>query len=91
MATELAAIGFALDIAVMSRYLLTLWAVDSLWPSGIFKKIEAGIISGELPFKVFNSVGFHYFLQSRFMPTLYHNISLLSRDNCQFKSWVNNQ
>ncbi|MBA7665764.1 hypothetical protein ES703_73838 [subsurface metagenome] len=82
MVAELATINLALGNAIMCCYLLALWAVYAVRKSYVLEELKAGTIGGKLLIEILNCVGFHVLLQSHFMPTLYHRISLLSRDNC---------
>jgi hypothetical protein len=61
MAAELTTVNFAVSDTVVRGNLLTLRAKDTFRPTGILEKFKARIIGRELYFKVFNSIGFHFF------------------------------
>jgi hypothetical protein len=81
--TEVTGINLAASDTVVGGNLLAFRTVDSFRPTSFFEEVKAGIVSGKLGLKIFDSVGLHFL--SPFIPTLYHRLSVLSRDNCVIK------
>ena len=59
--TEVTGIDFPICNLMMFGNSLAIIAEDTIRPSGILNKLQAGIVIRELCFKVFSRIAFHFF------------------------------